>query len=1155
MKAVLKQPGEGGFALVLTVSILVLLAVVAVGLLTLSTITVRKGALTADAAEAKANARLALILALGDLQKLAGADTRITAAAATMIPVEGSGSTSAAGVPQITGVWRSWEDGDQEEDGFVGPDYDLKAVLGSSEKEEPDSGRFLGWLISDTMEPDATRPPTLTPGGGRVPMLSTGTLGDDLGPGEEVHLNPITLNSSSNSGGFSWWVSGENSKANISVAEEEKRDSVDWRDALSSHAVPDGEALGLSMTKAERAEYAPRMTSRLSVDLAEGETGVAGRNFHNFTAYSRGLLTNTNGGGWRKDISLLSENVGGASGAPRSSDSLYPWVKPFTNGPGWVRVGPVKNWGGLIDYVTQYRQISSSSASGDATMTLKCKDVASPRNQSLISRVPVIADMRLVLAYSAIPKANSPGQYEAALTLNPVVTLWNPWNYGIEFENYKININNLPVSFRWRIGGDKYDDMSFYEIISPPGQSGSSKYQFETSALRMEIKDGAGQLGPGETRIYSPESPSLTDVRQGGGNLKGIVLEPGYRTFGGFRFKLPIPGKRWQYISGGKNDRIHAALDVNQLNIGKQRGRDAATGLYIRSHVPGFGSITAHRMHFDPKIAAEFYDPLDFADTPSTTFADAAASNQVFASWVYTCRTANDTSFPGRGAFQFNPNTLYTELGLKAFTDWESKDPDKGVYPGAMHPVNSPYEIQFFAHSGWNDSLTPNEGPHQRGYVATGLAANNGLDRCVLNEVPLRPISSLGELQHFHARGENQYPPFRTNIIGNSTAYALVPPESTTVPMPDGTSPDKVPQKQFDDSYCLNRVLFDDWFVSSIAPETSAWSGKVSRSLEEVYSAHVAGTKPLPNSQYLASSNANLSNPKDDVKAADSWSTIASRLMVDGMFNVNSTSVDAWRSLLSHARDHVVPRLDGKPDSGALGLGDEEGHPVSRTTVAGNLSSDGDLFGYELFAGYRRLTDDQIDALAAGIVAQIRRRGPALSLSEFINRQLRPASDQDADLALAGPIQAALDELGRLGSTDPLNLFGELQELCRKTEPMAGADYEHPAAAEGWTGEGLPGWITQADILRPLAPVLSARDDTFTIRAYGEARNSVGSVTARAWCEAVVERRGNYVAPDPDLGDATDDANMESGRNMEINRRFGRRFEIVSFRWLSPEEV
>jgi hypothetical protein len=52
---------------------------------------------------------------------------------------------------------------------------------------------------------------------------------------------------------------------------------------------------------------------------------------------------------------------------------------------------------------------------------------------------------------------------------------------------------------------------------------------------------------------------------------------------------------------------------------------------------------------------------------------------------------------------------------------------------------------------------------------------------------------------------------------------------------------------------------------------------------------------------------------------------------------------------------------------------------------------------------------------------------------------------------------------------------------------------------------------------------------------------------SRAWCEAVVQRVPDYVDP-------ADPPEAVAGLT-ETNATFGRRFEIVQFRWLTPEEV
>jgi hypothetical protein len=75
-------------------------------------------------------------------------------------------------------------------------------------------------------------------------------------------------------------------------------------------------------------------------------------------------------------------------------------------------------------------------------------------------------------------------------------------------------------------------------------------------------------------------------------------------------------------------------------------------------------------------------------------------------------------------------------------------------------------------------------------------------------------------------------------------------------------------------------------------------------------------------------------------------------------------------------------------------------------------------------------------------------------------------------------------------------------------------EYQFPAAAAGYSTYGLPGWIRQADILRPLAPILSVRDDTFTIRAYGDARDAQGRILAHVVCEAVVRRTRDFCSSD-----------------------------------------
>lgn len=126
---------RSGFALVITLTLMVLLTLVAVGLLTLSSITPRSTGQGEAMALARSNARLALMLALGDLQKHVGPDKVITA------PCEIVRETPS--MPRLTGVWDSWD------------------AIASGSASSPDySGakrdRFRSWLVSDS-DPQAVR--------------------------------------------------------------------------------------------------------------------------------------------------------------------------------------------------------------------------------------------------------------------------------------------------------------------------------------------------------------------------------------------------------------------------------------------------------------------------------------------------------------------------------------------------------------------------------------------------------------------------------------------------------------------------------------------------------------------------------------------------------------------------------------------------------------------------------------------------------------------------------------------------------------------------------------------------------------------------------------------------------------------------------------
>jgi hypothetical protein len=311
------------------------------------------------------------------------------------------------------------------------------------------------------------------------------------------------------------------------------------------------------------------------------------------------------------------------------------------------------------------------------------------------------------------------------------------------------------------------------------------------------------------------------------------------------------------------------------------------------------------------------------------------------------------------------------------------------------------------------------------------------------------------------------------------------------------------------------------------------------------------GSKPLPNPAYRAYLGGTA--PETVIRAlggstrrgipADAHLQAAAHLMVTGGFNVNSTSVPAWTVLLASSHLKRPVKISGR---GGLVAEDRARFVVSRFGTPIGDAADNKPGGdseENRWLGYRELTEDEVRQLAEAIVKQVKTRGPFRSLGEFVNRRLT----EDPELACYGALQAALE--------DPDVTINDNYRDEQITEAdlevgMNSANYKFKQAALGSRYQGAPAYISQADILMPIAPILNARSDTFVVRAYGEARSADGQrILARAWCEAVVQRVPEYL--DPAEQAQTPLADLTS----EANKSFGRRFAMKAFRWMSPNEL
>jgi hypothetical protein len=1135
-----RQPAAGsfpstkrGFALVITLTLMILLTVLAVGLMTLSSVSLRVSSQAAGIGTARANARLALVLAIGELQRQAGIDTRVTARADILDKAN----------PPVLGVWSSWQGADHETNGT----FKARPVSPGNYATEKKK-RFVAWLTSVNANDPASLPNTAL-ADGKVTVIGTGALGNAAGRDNlQIHLTPTPITTNFQQGSFAWWIGGENQKARLPQPYKPASDTAGrWAVQAKSYPVADPQPFRLNQVLGDPASAGKAITLRQADVIASDTNNKTSREFfHDLSAVSVGLLTNPSNGGWRKDLSILTEKWGdqplsnlplfrltpaadamftrpSQGNAIPTGSMLYPWASyrgDSGSGPIYQH-GPVTSWENMMDYLTAYKRITAT-ASGRLTIPIHSEAIFGNSYDFLhkVRILPVIARMQWVFSHSAgaIPGSTN---LEPRVLLTPVITMWNPYSVEITCPALSVGVGGtLPTALHYTINGSANGSVN--------GISGLS-YQISTPIA----------LKPGETRLFSP---AATTPEPSGSS---ITLQAGYRSGGGHYFPVKDNGGAPLTLPGSATLKADATFDTIYDDAGA-----VGVGIYLDMYVNGSWDL-AYRMVYKPEVANVVYPPL--TQLAEGSLSQCLTTPMPFLSTIFGARMASRTHLAAKGFVQSSPLVNYTAMGRKD----EVESTIQRHYGGSAHPVNSPFDYSFVKHPAGGDSLLPNaDDTTGRGYIVTGFNKADGLSRCVIDELPSRPLVSLGELVNWDLRYENPVPPFAFNLIGNSDATPLLPANAVV----NDADKSLTSNLQYDDSYCANHLLFDDWFVSSIAPDPTAF-GTAGRDQKATYTDFLAGKTPLANRAYqaipadlvFAANNAANATKlyTEHVAKTDSWKTIASRLEVEGMFNVNSTSVPAWRALLGHARKQRIPYVSESASSWNAALSDESDYAFTRFSVsgdamAGESSTSGAFPEANDFAGYRTLDDKFLDTLAEKIVDQIRLRGPFLSLAEFVNRQL-----SSGNLALAGTLQAALNEATGNSSNNPLAAVQALSSTALAAPAsVAGStpEYKFPAAAAGYSGYGLPGWTRQADILRPLAPILSVRDDTFTIRAYGDARDDQGHIIAHVVCEAVVRRTR-------DFSDPADEPDILNPPTEPTNKTFGRHLILVSFRWLAANEV
>ena len=422
------------------------------------------------------------------------------------------------------------------------------------------------------------------------------------------------------------------------------------------------------------------------------------------------------------------------------------------------------------------------------------------------------------------------------------------------------------------------------------------------------------------------------------------------------------------------------------------------------------------------------------------------------------------------------------------------------------------------------------------------------------------PFCSLADLRGVNLSGDDEswsvgHQP--TYIFGNAYHNVFVPRAQVKASMVKRSGGSR---NYYDLSYLLNTSLWDRYYFSSL-PQ--------------------AGSGLTPLNRRLVVQGRNGSVPTaSDLRSV----TAAKYLTTTGAFNINSTSPEAWRAVLgamngvpsvgklsTGAVDLTLPETDGvsfpryrgEDTSRKVTVTDPSTHDSVKAGNSGALIDNITNTRISPYTTHHRLSQSELIQLSEDVVREVRKRGPFLSLSHFVNRSL----NKD-DLGRTGALQAATDVTrGTPASINSFNIVSSTgvpqpntnsseQQISYSgsgfyAEPLdTSAPYDAGKNQHANRLKAMPGWVMQGDLLASLGSVISARSDTFVIRTYGDTQNPVtGAVTARAWCEAVVQRLPEYL----NTADSADTA--PANLTQSDNKKFGRRFVVVSFRWLSPSDI
>lgn len=1112
-----------GFALVVALGLMAFVLLLLLSMSSLLRVEMVSANINLERERARNNAMLGLMQGIGELQEMLGPDQRISATANIITEAGYSGQAAAADKRHWLGVWGS-------------ENYDPLSPQATQQAD------FKGWLISgeeneDFAEiaapysnyaegTDAGEPLATLVGLGSVLAIDSD---DSTREGVKAPMVEIPQERASRVGRFSWWIADESTKAKINLYDEQlAATDVAVRDRSFRFNQParfGAEAISLRNEAGELTPL-PFVFDQANInnisdlqdlayypEISSMETALKSR-FHDATVASYGLLTDVRNGGFKRDLSAgfyddsqFDDNFGFERRTPGAAKSYL-----FTELPGdsGTLYGPT--WNLLKGYATQHRTLSADGEvpmraplNRDFTQLTRAGDARDPkwadkdrdellymteRTQTSYLRNMTYGEYgihplltRLEMGYFVDSELVS-GKYRLRLIRKIVATLANPYNVTLLPDDYTISWKMNPTfsfSIDDSVGGQSEDltlELDTYV---------NNTYGRTTSVIDVPQLS----FDPGEVKVISVEA--LLETSRVGNDPP--VASGGYHSNGGSFIRLyqdssefPTP----EYADGADELTITTTTpdivsgDRVPLEVLFLHEERVQSFIHMQRLYPSHGN-------FEDEISANSVGP---------TRLDVLAVEPAFLWSVVIEMKTPDRAPPGkriRPYANFNPRAhVFTNQYGNYFTEAPSFFID-------FKDLSQPF----------GGNVVPGS---TSGFWGPSSLAGGGRSEVALFDVPRVPLQSLGQLRHASLSLLDSDPLY---VVGNSLAPINVGRDEAWNPATwdrsssgafagDNNMDASLKKTTMDLAWGVNNALWDSYFFSSVPSATDG--SKYFYDGQTFDQPYVDNGLPLPNSRYKFYGEPSVAELRD-------IDTAAASLIVDGPFNVNSTSVEAWKALLASLNRQSLRTVSGN-ESGLEDLL----NPYARTQYPLDANFDD-------WNGPRELTDQELDDLAQDIVEQVELRGPFLNLSDFVNRRL---------------VADATGVMGTLDAAIAMSTVNPAIDNNRKVE--GNSDMTSQEHAQGGVDDFRPGYLTQGELLSAWAPCLTTRGDVFKIRAYGESGNSVTGELVSAWCEATVMRMPEFV--DSTNGVTSDIASLTS-----TNQNFGRKFEIIKFRWLSKDEI